>query len=112
MTQLLKNKNKKNKGQQMLKTFKMGSGDDCAMVTIDTEDVAEIHFYHRKSFQLITKSGKVYEIIEVNKIHGDYKEMYECFLQAIENDKRYINDFFLERNYPGKITTKFTKSID
>jgi hypothetical protein len=90
----------------MLKTFKVDHGENVNFVTIDTSDIAEIHFYNRQSFKLTTKRGEVYRIIEVDNIHGTYEEMYECFLRAIENNERYITDFFLHRDYLGEENQK------
>lgn len=92
----------------MLKTFKMKHGDHFNFITIDINNIAEIHLYNynTKSFKLITKHGDIYEVVETGNNHGTHEEMYECFLQAIENNERYITDFFL--NFESANSTPFS----
>lgn len=93
----------------MLKIFRLGNGDQSECISIDRNNIAEIHFIPRKSFKLTTRDGVVYDVIGKRSGFQDNEMMYLALIQALNFNDIEIPGFFLKRK---TTRAKFTKTTE
>lgn len=93
----------------MLKIFRSGNGNNCECISINTDNIAEIHFISGKSFKLTTRDDVVYDVIGDRYGFQDNEMMYLALIQALNFNDIEIPGFFLRRK---TTRAKFTRPIE
>lgn len=86
--------------------FRSGWGDKCECISINSDNIAEIHFIAGKSFKLTTRDGVVYDVIGDRRGFQDNEMMHLALIQALNFKDIEIPGFFLKRKTTRAKTTK------